>query len=593
MKSLKVTLFFISLAIILLTACKPRFEKEILVSEVEDHIGFLASDSLKGRYPGTPEDSILAEYITRQMKRAGLVLWNKTGKQDFPIVTSIHKGENNALKFNDSVYSPGIDFQPMPFSSNGEVSAEVVFAGYGFNFRNDSMSWNDYSQTDVNGKIVMILLGNPDPENSRSAYVNYSQDRGKVLVAQDMGAVGVILVAGEHYDPSDELTSLKSKEHQLGIPAIQVKRDVADQILKKSGQISVNALEAQVNSTLTSSSFNTMQSATVSTDIVPEQLKTFNAIAMLSGSVPALRGQYVVIGAHHDHLGMGGAGSSSRRPDTTSAHYGADDNASGVAGVLEISEKLVTMSPQRSIMFATFGAEEMGIVGSRYMVEHSPVEIDSIQAMINLDMVGRLSEDRQLQINGIGTSPVFQSLLDSINVDYGFKLKYSSEGFGPSDHASFYAADVPVLFITTGAHSDYHTPGDSFDKINYEGAVEVFSFAADIAEALANYASKIEYTEAGPKVRASSRGRYGKITLGIMPDMNYDGGDGMPVLAVYEGRPAASGGMKKGDIITAIEGKSVGNIYDYMSRLGELEAGQSIIVSVKRNGDEMDLLIQL
>jgi hypothetical protein len=290
---------------------------------------------------------------------------------------------------------------------------------------------------------------------------------------------------------------------------------------------------------------------------------------------------------------MGGPGSSSRQPDTVAVHYGADDNASGVAAVLEVAEWLVSESPERTVLFTTFGAEEMGLVGSKYFAENPPVDLASVQVMINMDMVGRLNEQRQLQIGGVGTSPGFTTLLDSVNQQYGFNLKFSNEGYGPSDHAAFYAHDIPVLFISTGGHPDYHTPSDNPEGINMEGAREVMQFVADLAVVLANKKERIAFTEAGPKVQGSSRGRRGGITLGLMPDVTYDGNDGMPVMFVTEGKPAAVGGVQKGDVIVAIEGKSVGNVYDYMSRLDQLKEGMSIIVTVRRSEEMVDLVVRL
>jgi len=208
-------------------------------------------------------------------------------------------------------------------------------------------------------------------------------------------------------------------------------------------------------------------------------------------------------------------------------------------------------------------------------------------------MIGRLNEERILQVGGVGTSPGFKSLLDSINLNYGFNLKYANEGFGPSDHAAFYAKDVPVLFISTGAHSDYHTPDDKLSAVNLEGTSEVIAFASELAAANAYDSDLIAFTEAGPKVRGSSRGRRGGITLGLMPDMTYDGNEGMPVMFVTEGRPASVGGIQKDDVIVAIEGKSVGNVYDYMARLDGLKEGMSIVVQVKRDDDLIDLVIRI
>jgi hypothetical protein len=227
------------------------------------------------------------------------------------------------------------------------------------------------------------------------------------------------------------------------------------------------------------------------------------------------------------------------------------------------------------------------------MMEHPPVDLKQVQAMINLDMVGRLKDDRQLQIGGVGTSPIFRGLLDSLNSTYNFTLKYANEGYGPSDHAAFYAKDIPVLFISTGAHSDYHTPADHPDAINLEGTRDVLNYVSDLALALANMEQRLAFTEAGPKVRGSSRGRRGGITLGLMPDVTYDGNDGMPVMFVTEGKPAAVGGVQKGDVIVAIEGLSVGNVYDYMSRLDGLKEGMDIVVTVQREEDRLDLVVRI
>jgi hypothetical protein len=245
------------------------------------------------------------------------------------------------------------------------------------------------------------------------------------------------------------------------------------------------------------------------------------------------------------------------------------------------------------MLFASFGAEEMGLVGSKYLSENAPIDLSQVQVMINLDMVGRLKEDRQLQIGGVGTSPGLQALLEALNASYGFTLKFANEGFGPSDHAAFYAKDVPVLFISTGAHPDYHTPSDGVDAINMEGMQEVLNYVSDVALALANAEERLAFTEAGPKVRGSSRGRRGGITLGLMPDVTYDGNDGMPVMFVTEGKPAAVGGVQKGDVIVSIEGLSVGNVYDYMARLDGLKEGMDIVVKVKRGEDQLELVVRI
>jgi len=590
---MKNTAFFL-VVILVLSSCQPGFETEITTGEIEEHLSYLASDELKGRYPGTPEDELLAAYIASQFKQAGLVLHNKKGLQPFDVVTDIESGPSNSFSFEGNKLEPGSDFSPFPFSTNGSVEAEIVFAGYGFQIDAQDIHWDDYASLDVSGKWVMLLRGVPGKQEASSPYINYSEDRGKALLAADQGAGGVIFVSGAGYDENDRLVELKGKQHPLFIPVIHLSRSAANHLFADAGLDTIPAYDSRISSDLKPASFASGIKVSITVDIQPRTVETANTVAVLKGSDPALRSEYVVMGAHHDHLGMGGPGSSSRQPDTTAVHYGADDNASGVAGIMEISEYMVSRTPSRSMLFATFGAEEMGLVGSRYFTENSPIDLSMVQAMINIDMVGRLNEDRQLQIGGIGTSPGFKMLIDSLNRSHDFNLKYSKAGFGPSDHAAFYARDVPVLFISTGPRVDYHTPADHMAAINLDGSRAVVEFVAEIAVALANEKQRIAFTEAGPKVGGSSRGRRGGITLGLMPDTAYDGNEGMPVMFITDqGKPAALGGIQKDDIIVAIEGKKVGNIYDYMSRLDQLKEGMSIVVTVKRNGDKLDLLIQL
>jgi len=586
-------LAWLLLILSVVVSCKPRFEKEITPEEIEDHIAFMASEELKGRYPGTPEDLLLRDYLTGELKNTGLLLYQKDGVQPFEIVTDVEAGPSNRVVFSGTELLMDTEFRPLAFSASGSANAEVVFAGYGFQITREDLQWDDYDGVNVEDKWVMLLRGVPVEQNPDSPYVNYSEDRGKALIAADMGAIGVMLVSGSSFDSEDRLEELQGKQHPLSIPVIQLTREAADRFLSDAGTASISELETAIADTLSPQSLATGKEIQITVDLQPKQVESFNVIATLKGSNPSLREEYVILGAHHDHLGMGGPGSSSRQPDTVAVHYGADDNASGVAGVLEVAERLVADSPQRSVLFATFGAEEMGLVGSKYFAENPPVDLSTVQAMINLDMVGRLNDQRQLQIGGVGTSPGFTMLLDSVNRKYNFNLKYSNEGYGPSDHAAFYANDIPVLFISTGGHSDYHTPTDNLENINLEGAQEIMQFVADVAVALANEKERIAFTEAGPKVQGSSRGRRGGITLGLMPDVTYDGNQGMPVMFVTEGKPAAVGGIQKGDVIVAIEGKSVGNVYDYMSRLDQLKEGMSIIVTVERDGDPLDLVIRL
>jgi hypothetical protein len=292
---------------------------------------------------------------------------------------------------------------------------------------------------------------------------------------------------------------------------------------------------------------------------------------------------------------MGGPGSSSRAVDTIGVHHGADDNASGVAMMLELAEKFsgTKGSHKRSIICIAFTGEEEGLLGSKHFTEDPGIDLSKVNAMINLDMVGRLNETNNLQISGVGTATGLKDLIYARTDTSVIKLTLSDEGYGPSDHSSFYGRNIPVLFYFTGAHLDYHTPADTWDKINYNGMVKISGLVFNVAEELASSEPRLVFRESGPKKDTARYGRRKGVTLGIMPDFAGAVKNGLRADFVTPGKPAALGGMKKGDIITAINGKKVNNIQDYMFRMGQLKHGQTISVEVLRNEKKEVLLIQL
>jgi len=586
----KIVFFSMGLAFFSFYSCSSQNNPEITSSELKSHLLFLAGPELKGRAPGTPEDSLLMDYISREFSSYGLEFFSGNGIQSFDFISSTKQGNSNSIIINGTENAASADFMPFSFSSGAEVDAPAVFAGYGFDIKNDTLSRNDYAGLDINGKWVVILRGNPLSNDQKNAFSSAEKDRDKVMLAKDKGAAGVLLVSGSKFDSRDELNAMSVNLSEVGIPCFQVTRSFADKILAP-GNTDLSKLEDQLYQKQVINSFEILVQVKGVSDLIRQKTKTGNVIAWQKGSDPELSEEFIIIGAHHDHLGMGGQGSSSRMPDTLAVHYGADDNASGVASVLEIAEKFSKLKPGRSIIFTTFGAEEKGLIGSAYFVANSPIPLEKIELMLNMDMVGRLS-DSTLQINGTGTSLEFKSILREREKDAPFKFSYSEAGYGPSDHASFYTKDKPVLFFTTGAHQDYHTPNDAVDSINLEGLRDITSYVADLAMYFSGFEQGLTYKEAGPK--ESSSGRYrGKVTFGIMPDVSSEGTQGLKILAVTEGKPAASAGMKKGDIITAIDGKAVGNIQDYMFRLGQLKPGDRTMVTILRNGTRLEILVQL
>ncbi|MCD4769247.1 MAG: M20/M25/M40 family metallo-hydrolase [Bacteroidales bacterium] len=591
MRTFKFLSIFASIVFAVTSCSTNRIDNiEITSVELEEHINFLASEELAGRLPGTEGDRLAALYIRDNLASWGLKPMVDNGQQKFNIVASIKPGEDNSLIINDKEYSSGSDFIPFSFSEDGTATGEVLFAGYGLSISEEDLTWNDYEETDAEGKWVLILRADPEVDNSMSHFANYSGDRDKAMVAKDNGALGVLFVSGVEFDPKDEFESLSKEDYSVGIPVLRITRPVANEILKPANK-NIETLEEMLNITRQPASFSLAVMVSAKSDLEQEYVKTQNIIMTLPGNDPQLKDEYIIIGGHFDHLGMGGKGTSSRAPDTIAVHYGADDNASGIASMLEIAEKAAGESNNaRTIIFAAFAAEEIGLLGSKYMAENLGVDPANVNAMINLDMVGRMKENNLLQIGGVGTSKTIPGIITELADTGLFTLSLSEEGFGPSDHSSFYGKDIPVLFFSTGAHLDYHTPYDTPDKINYEGLVSISNLVYDISCRLSNDSSRLQFSEAGPKVQASRGMRKKGVTLGIMPDFAGSVKNGLRADFITPGKPANLGGMQKGDIIVAINGLSVNNIQDYMFRLSKLNYGETITVEIIR-GDKKEVLL--
>jgi len=580
---------------IVLTSCGPN--PDITTEELNEHITFLSSDSLKGRYPGTAEMEVAALYIQKAFKDAGLELIGEEGLQEFEVTTDISRGEYNTLSFKELSYEAGQDFVPYAFTSNSELEAEIVFAGYGFNFNKKGLEWNDFEGIDVEGKWVLMLTGDPEIDSANSVFAAYSGDREKTLTATDAGAAGVLLVSGPVMDKRDQLISLHFDKSMgnSGVPVLNIKRSIADALLEKTG-MTVEKLEEMLNSNRQAHSFPLQESVKASAEVNQVKVNTHNVLAFLEGSDPQLKEEIIVIGAHYDHLGFGGPQSGSRMPDTLAIHNGADDNASGVAAIIEILEKLAAHKKElkRSVLVIAFSAEEMGLLGSKYFVNHPSFELTQLKAMVNLDMVGRMKEDNGILMGGVGTSLEAEELLKELeSVDTTLNFGYSPDGYGPSDHAAFYAENVPVFFLSTGAHDEYHTPFDDVEKINIEGEKRLADYSYALMYHLATRENSLTYQE-NDMTDQRKRGRRGfSVTLGIMPDYAGAENTGLRIDGLRKGGPADKAGMKKMDIIIAIDGKVIKNIYDYMHRLNTLEKGKTASVDVLRDGEKVVLLVQL
>ncbi|MCU0458884.1 MAG: M20/M25/M40 family metallo-hydrolase [Bacteroidales bacterium] len=586
------TIFIISAAIFI-TACAGTGKKGTITSEELTQItGELASDRFSGRGTGTGGDSLAALYIKKEFLKAGVEPFSGSGLQTFAVNVAAEAGASNRLSVDGNEYATGIDFMPLALTSNSALEAPVVFCGYGLLPSGDTLHRDDFAGVDVSGKWALVLRGYPESDPESKGYASLSTDRLKVLNAREKGAAGVLLVSGEKWDMADNLDKPSRSESGAGIPVLQVNRSVADAILKGSSG-TLAELEEKASQAKTHTALTAVAAVSAEAEVVKKEALTSNVVMTIRGeSIPD---EYLVIGAHYDHLGMGGPGSSSRTPDTVAVHYGADDNASGVALMIELAERLAASgdNPARSIIFVAFSGEEMGLLGSKHFVENTGIDPSAINLMINLDMVGRMKEGNGLQVAGVGTAAGLRDTVMAYADTTAVSLAFTSEGYGPSDHSSFYGKNIPVLSLTTGAHLDYHTPFDTPEKLNYEGMVKIGDLLYNIVSSAAGQTARLAFTEAGPKQPTGPMSRRRGITLGIMPDFAGNVQNGLRADFVTPGKPAALGGMLKGDIIVAIDEKPVGNIEDYMFRLSQLKPGQMITVEVLRNDERELLLIQL
>lgn len=588
-------LLFIFLIYCMLTYSQHAYKPEITSKDVKYNIDRLASDEWAGRKPGTPGGDSAAYFIRNYFKSQGLELLFKDGLQEFELVTSAKAGVNNYIKSGNVIINSVADVTPFSFSSKAIIKAPIVFAGYGFDINQDSLLWNDFNNVDVKGKWVLILRGYPKNEKYRSALSSAGDERTKVLAAKDRGAKGVIFINGMSYDKDDKPIKVFYDKSNIdaGLPVLWLSRKALSLLDERVLQRILED-EATMNNQLKSSSYDLGLVVEGAAEVLLEKVKTYNVAAILRGNDPVLKDEYIVVGAHYDHLGMGGYGSGSRMPDTIAPHNGADDNASGVSAVMELAGYFVHQQGRlaRSVIFVAFGAEESGLIGSNWFVSNPPVPNDKVKMMLNFDMVGRMNtKTRSFSIGGTGTSKEGETILNELLSTSTLKANFSKEGYGPSDHASFYGVHIPVLYFNSGVHTDYHTPFDRSDKINAEGEVDIVVFVSYLMQRLASNLPAWTYQEAGP-AKQQRMGRL-KVTFGIMPDFTSTDSQGLGVSGVTPGGPADRAGIKKDDRILAIDGKTVTDIYDYMNRLKKLQKGNRVSVDLDRKGERVVVIVEL
>ena len=601
-------------------------------------VTYLASDALEGRRTGTPGANDAAHYIAGEFNRFGLRPGLQMARpartrgetqarylQPFPFVASVALGKDYLFFINpgraDDIaqFMVGEDWMPLGFSSNGSIkNAEAVFAGYGIS--SAELKYDDYSVSNTRDRVAIVFAGTPDGDNPHGQFVQAGELRFKAAAARAAGALGLLIIANEEKLKDDRMSRLSyDNAGEAGIPIVVVSRRLAKKILRSTDPQLTDFQKVADGRTAVGSSLRqpiTGPRLSLVVSVDRRESPSFNVVGILPGADPKLKNEAIVLGAHYDHLGRGGEGSLA--PREGDIHHGADDNASGVAGLIELARILSTQSPKprRTIVFIAFSGEEEGLIGSNYYVNHPVVPLANTVAMINMDMIGRLKE-RKLIVGGVGTASEWRSLIDTDNATgalvasnnvsgtpipmnsegkpagnlgpgKNFDLTLNEDGFGPSDHSSFYVKQIPVLFFWTGTHDDYHKPTDTAEKINYEGEARIVSFVDRIVLDVDKSDKRPTYTVAKSESQGRSTGF--RVYLGTIP--NYaETNDGLKLDGVRDDSPAAKAGLKGGDRIVKMAGHEVKNVYDYTYALGEMKAGQEYEVEIVRGSERLTLKI--
>ncbi len=562
----------------------------------------LADPRWEGRGIGTAGIDSAAHWIAARMAAAGLSPAGADGSwyQPFEVTTGVVAEAPCELKTATATFALGEALQPLGFSSNGSAAARVVFAGYGISA--PGYEWDDYAGLDVHDALVLVLTNEPGEMDSTSKFdgslnTPFADLRTKAINAREHGALGLLVVNGPR-DHAGEPVRSPSRDGEgymtSGLLAAWIREDAADALLHANG-VTLAAAQAAIEDARAPRSFALQDSARLTVNIQRTRAETRNVVGRLRGADST---RTLVMGAHYDHLGMGGP--SSLAPHAHEPHVGADDNASGVAALLTLAERFGACTqkrwrPQHDLVFAAFSGEEIGLVGSAHFTDASSPALASVETMLNMDMVGRLRDDK-LQVLGVGTAPELPALVAATNTavsEAHFDLKTSEDGYGPSDHQSFYKKNIPVIALFTGSHADYHKPSDTWDKIHGAGLVRVARYAEALIDSL-DARPRLTFTKAKADAspgRIAGGGGYGAY-LGTIPDyMQAEGG--VLLSGVRDGSPAQKAGLAQGDVIVRFDGIRVDNIYDYTFALRTRKPGQDVRITVKRGGQDVDLIATL
>jgi peptidase M28-like protein/PDZ domain-containing protein/PA domain-containing protein len=565
------------------------------------HVDVLASDHMEGRGIGSNGIDLAAGYIAGQLASFGVEPGGPDGSyfQQFEMTTGSHLVDDYEFRVTGADVSPvrDEDFVPFGFSSNDHFDGDVVFAGYGI--VHEEKNHDDYANIDASGKVVLLLRREPPDWSGGGNGGRHASFRSKIYAAKERGAVAVLIVNRFGGQSGDQLMRPRRRGSRasFGIPAFHIRQSLAETLLSAGGQSSLEAIQSQIdggeNRSAVLSGLRIAGHAGI--ELVKKAVR--NVIGVVPGVGP-FADEYVVIGAHYDHLGytvpmMPSFGKPrSREP---AIHNGADDNASGTAGVIEAGRILAAAKPlKRSVILMAFTGEETGLIGSKYYVDHPTVPLKNIVAMLNMDMIGRLDDELTIQVFGVKAANEFEDIMENLCDEMGLELKASASAIGPSDHTSFYRKEIPALHFFTGLHEDYHRPGDDTEKVNHQGGAKATELVAATAMEIINGDARPTYFKVKERAKISGSSARSGVVMGVMPSyMDDEDREGMEIDGVTTSGPAEKAGMKQGDIITKIAGSDVKNVYDYMGALQDKKSGEVVDVIVLRDGKSMTLKVTL
>ena len=558
----------------------------------------LSAPNMEGRGDGTKGLARAQHLLQKRYKELHLDPAGVNGyAQPFTVITGARlKSDNRCLVLAGSGRTdlkPNQDFVPFSFSSSGDVNAPVIFAGYGATA--EEFHYDDYAGIEVKDKIVVVLRYEPAgfaEKSGNHGLTQHSQLITKAINARNHGAKAIVILNGKLGDGEDDLLTRfgsVSGPENVGIVMVQVKNTVADSWLP-AGSKSLKEVQEQINSNSKPASFAFPEALHLSLhiDIETTRATVNNVLAWLPGQTD----EYVIIGGHYDHLGRGNFDSLAPS-QIGQIHPGADDNASGAAGVLELARLLAPQRGQlkRSILFMNYAGEELGLLGSAAWVKDPTRHLAKAVAMINMDMIGRIKDDK-VYIGGVGTGSTFKAVLEQAQKDAPFKIEYSAGGYASSDHTSFVAKKIPVLFFFSGLHSDYHKPSDTWDKINAPSAARLLDMVESVTLQLANAPEAPAFqVVAEDKPSGGGGAGYGPY-FGSIPDFGQVE-TGVKFSDVKPNSPAAKAGLKAGDILIQFGDKPIKNLYDFTDALRRSRVGDVVEVKVLRDGQPVTASVKL